>query len=103
METSSMQRVRAGYGSRACTRRRARPGGGQAAAARQRQRGSGSAAARQRGSAAAVLQRQLSAHAPPNPSSLFQVPLLEESGSTPMLAHIAWNWALLRGGVGGVG
>lgn len=40
--------------------------------------------------------------APPKPSSLFQVPLLEESGSTPMLAHIAWNWALPGARVGGL-
>lgn len=31
---------------------------------------------------------------PPKPSSLFQVPLLEARGSTPIWAHIAWNWAL---------
>lgn len=28
---------------------------------------------------------------PPRPSSLFQVPLLEASGSTPAVAHMAWN------------
>ena len=38
--------------------------------------------------------RRAGCHSPPKPSSLFQVPLLEASGSTPMWAHMAWNCAL---------
>ena len=57
-----------------------------------RQAGTGQAAASQRHPAQPGSSRVF--RSPPNPSSLFQVPLLEERGSTPMLAHIAWNWAL---------